>query len=163
MGARYYGNSLARFMSTDPKGLAIRHLLNPQKLNKYSYVINNPMSLFDPNGMEEITITFRSFIPKQEVGVFGWKVLGDNRSFSTAPNASARTAITIRLETDAQKRPGNPIITQSNKAGLSTTIDPDSGRVTTGTCSKSLPTATGSRDANGNPVINIQVDQQYRN
>ena len=31
-------------------------LANPQKWNKYAYVLNNPHALVDPNGMEEVTI-----------------------------------------------------------------------------------------------------------
>jgi len=57
-GARYYGNALGRFTSADPKRIALRHLLNPQKLNKYSYVLNNPLTLIDPDGLEE----FRVFV-----------------------------------------------------------------------------------------------------
>jgi RHS repeat-associated protein len=63
VGARYYGNALGRFTSPDPNGTGLRHLLNPQKLNKYSYVLYNPMSFFDPNGVEEVTIVYRTFIP----------------------------------------------------------------------------------------------------
>ena len=154
-GARYYASTMGRFSSTDPKGLGLRHLLNPQKLNKYSYVLNNPLSLFDPNGMEEITITYRTFIPAQSFRFMGSNFSGDGRGFSTAANASSRTSITVKLETDASKRPGNPIISATSSAGPSQRLD-DRGRVTQeATATVGLPTATGTRDANGNPVINI--------
>jgi RHS repeat-associated protein len=55
-GARYYSNALARFTSADTKRIALRHLLNPQKLNKYAYVLNNPLSEFDPDGLEDIKV-----------------------------------------------------------------------------------------------------------
>ena len=48
-GARYYGSSLGRFMSPDPLG---GHTEDPQTLNKYAYVRNNPMSLTDPSGLD---------------------------------------------------------------------------------------------------------------
>ena len=48
MGARYYGSGVGRFTTPDLKGIAFRHLLNPQKFNKYTYVLNSPMSFFDP-------------------------------------------------------------------------------------------------------------------
>ena len=45
--ARYYGSSMGRFMSPDDFG---GHLEDPQSLNKYSYVGNNPLSRTDPTG-----------------------------------------------------------------------------------------------------------------
>jgi RHS repeat-associated protein len=47
-GARYYASTQGRFMGVDPLG---GHILNPQSLNKYAYVINNPLRLTDPTGM----------------------------------------------------------------------------------------------------------------
>jgi len=47
--ARYYASSMGRFMSPDPLG---GHLEDPQTLNKYSYVANNPLSRTDPTGLD---------------------------------------------------------------------------------------------------------------
>jgi RHS repeat-associated protein len=47
-GARYNSSSLGRFMSPDPLG---GKLIDPQTLNKYSYVRNNPINLTDPTGL----------------------------------------------------------------------------------------------------------------
>src|SRR6185437_11583264 len=56
-GARYYGSSMGRFMSPDvgadpTLGVPVPYaeLENPQSLNLYSYVRNNPLSLTDPDG-----------------------------------------------------------------------------------------------------------------
>ncbi len=156
-GARYYGPAIGRFTSPDPQGIALRHLLNPQKLNKYSYVLNNPESMFDPDGKEEVTIVYRTFIPSASVTVLGKTYGGDNRGFSTAPSASSRTSITVKIETDPHIRPGNPIISVESHAGQSTVMK--NGKVVeTATATKGLPTATGARDANGTPIINIQQD-----
>ena len=46
-GGRYYDASLARFISPDPFVPAPG---NPQSLNRYSYVLNNPINLIDPSG-----------------------------------------------------------------------------------------------------------------
>jgi RHS repeat-associated protein len=46
--ARYYSSIQGRFTGVDPLG---GHILNPQSLNKYGYVINNPLRLTDPTGM----------------------------------------------------------------------------------------------------------------
>jgi RHS repeat-associated protein len=48
-GARYYGSTMGRFMSPDPLG---GHPEDPQTLNKYVYVRNNPLSLTDPTGLD---------------------------------------------------------------------------------------------------------------
>lgn len=47
MVARYYSSSLARFLAVDPVG---GHLANPQSINRYSYVLNNPLRFVDPRG-----------------------------------------------------------------------------------------------------------------
>jgi len=157
-GARYFASSMGRWVSTDPKGISLRHLLNPQKLNKYTYVLNNPLTLVDPNGMEEITIVYRTFIPQKTVSIAGSTYAGDNRGFSTSSNASSRTTITITIETDASKKPGNPIISQTSSAGETKKLDASGSVIKTDTAKTGLPTATGTRDSNGNPVINIQQD-----
>jgi RHS repeat-associated protein len=48
-GPRYDSSSMGRFMSADPMG---GHLLDPQTLNRYSYVRNNPLNLTDPTGLD---------------------------------------------------------------------------------------------------------------
>ena len=58
-GARYYASSMGRFLSPDPKIMTARHLVNPQKWNKYAYVINNPLMRFDPDGKDDY-IVFRT-------------------------------------------------------------------------------------------------------
>jgi RHS repeat-associated protein len=47
-GARYDSSSLGRFMTPDPLGGS---LADPQTLNKYAYVRNNPLNLTDPTGL----------------------------------------------------------------------------------------------------------------
>jgi hypothetical protein len=43
---------MGRFLSPDPSGLAYADPTNPQSLNLYSYVLNNPLHNIDPSGME---------------------------------------------------------------------------------------------------------------
>jgi RHS repeat-associated protein len=47
-GARYYDPELARFISPDP---IVPSPGDPQTLNRYSYVRNNPVRYIDPSGM----------------------------------------------------------------------------------------------------------------
>lgn len=53
-GARYYSSSMGRFMSPDwadkPEAVPYSTLDNPQSLNLYGYVLNNPLSHADADG-----------------------------------------------------------------------------------------------------------------
>ena len=53
-GARYYGSSMGRFMSPDwsqyPNAVPYADLGNPQSLNLYAYVNNNPLRYRDADG-----------------------------------------------------------------------------------------------------------------
>jgi RHS repeat-associated protein len=53
-GARYYGSNTGRWMSPDwnkaPTGVPYADLTNPQTLNLYQYMRNNPLSGADPDG-----------------------------------------------------------------------------------------------------------------
>jgi len=53
-GARYYGSSMGRFMIPDwaakPTNVPYASFGNPQSLNLYSYVNNNPTTTRDPDG-----------------------------------------------------------------------------------------------------------------
>jgi len=50
MMARYYGSSVARFFSPDPAFEITKSQRTPQQWNRYSYVMNNPLILIDPEG-----------------------------------------------------------------------------------------------------------------
>lgn len=53
-GARYYSSAIGRFMSPDwsakPQPIPYADLNDPQSLNLYTYVENNPLMRVDPNG-----------------------------------------------------------------------------------------------------------------
>src|SRR5262249_35189819 len=49
-GARYDASSLGRFMTPDPL-MASAHVSNPQTWNRYSYALNNPLRITDPEGL----------------------------------------------------------------------------------------------------------------
>ena len=50
-GARYFGASLGRFTSPDPL-LESADPSNPQTWNRYAYVVNSPLVLIDPTGLQ---------------------------------------------------------------------------------------------------------------
>jgi RHS repeat-associated protein len=56
--ARYYSSAMGRFMSPDPIIQNDLRLLNPQRWNKYAYVINNPLILTDPTGKDAVYVNF---------------------------------------------------------------------------------------------------------
>ncbi len=73
-GARYYASSMGRWMSPDwskvPQGVPYADLFNPQSLNLYSYVKNNPLSHVDMDGHGELWDKFKAiFFAKVDVGV----------------------------------------------------------------------------------------------
>jgi RHS repeat-associated protein len=53
-GARYYSSALGRWMgpdwSTTPVPIPFANITNPQSLNLYAYVLNNPLSKLDSDG-----------------------------------------------------------------------------------------------------------------
>jgi len=49
---REYHASQGRWLSPDPAGLAAADLANPQSLNRYAYVANNPLAFTDPQGLQ---------------------------------------------------------------------------------------------------------------
>ena len=53
-GARYYSAAHGRFTSADPL-MASARATSPQSWNRYSYVLNKPMNLIDPNGLAAVS------------------------------------------------------------------------------------------------------------
>ncbi|MBK9709283.1 MAG: RHS repeat-associated core domain-containing protein, partial [Acidobacteria bacterium] len=51
-GARYFSSTQGRFTSYDPLWITAKRLVDPQQLNLYSYVRNNPLKYVDPDGMD---------------------------------------------------------------------------------------------------------------
>jgi RHS repeat-associated protein len=63
-GARYYASNMGRWMSPDwsvkPEAVPYSSLDNPQSLNLYGYVNNNPLRTFDPDGHNGFTDFFKN-------------------------------------------------------------------------------------------------------
>jgi RHS repeat-associated protein len=85
-GARYYESGIGRWVSPDlsaTSGL----IVSPQRLDRYVYVINNPVALFDADGMKD-------------------KPFNASTDKSIDTQRASATATPIKLGTDAR---GNPI------------------------------------------------------
>ena len=80
-GARYYASSMGRFLSPDWSAkyepVPYAKLDDPQTLNLYAYVRNNPLSRVDVDGHGELWDKFKAiFIAKVNAGV-GFKLEGE--------------------------------------------------------------------------------------
>jgi len=51
-GARYYRKDIGRFLSVDPILIDYSRTIDPQRINGYVYVRNNPLKYVDPDGMD---------------------------------------------------------------------------------------------------------------
>lgn len=60
--ARYYDPTIGRFISADS---IVPDFTNPQSLNRYSYVINNPLSCIDPSGHDYVFICGSGGMPEE--------------------------------------------------------------------------------------------------
>ena len=72
MNGRVYDPNLGRFLSSDP---IIQDKSNSQNLNRYSYVMNNPMGYTDPSGYEHKINEIWSIV-EDEYGT-NWYTQGD--------------------------------------------------------------------------------------
>jgi len=128
-GARYYSSTEGRFTTVDPAKFKAKHFANPQDLNRYAYVANNPLAFFDPDGEEKVKIIIRTFIPEKTVTVPGGvggdpgllmpanKVYqGDDRKVGEHPERF-RTEQIIIIETDRSKNGnGKDIVVKNDSA-----------------------------------------------
>ena len=60
-GARYYDDALGRFLAADS---LLPNVYDPQQLNRFAYVRNNPVRLVDPDGHQPVPPTLQR-IPEQ--------------------------------------------------------------------------------------------------
>lgn len=95
-GARFYDPTLGRFLQPDS---IVPSPTNPQSLNRYSYVLNDPISRIDPTGRASINVTgyggqidssgrFTGFI-----GSYGYYDGGENDSYIGRSSFSASVQV----------------------------------------------------------------------
>ncbi len=70
-GARYLSSAQGRFTSPDPVQIKVNRLLNPQRLNLFSYAVNNPLLNVDPDGRDAIAVVFPDYKIQTPVGRIG--------------------------------------------------------------------------------------------
>jgi len=158
-GARYLSGGHGRFTSIDPNAFTKRTLENPQKWNKYAYVLNNPLALIDPNGREELRITVRAFIPEatfQYPPVVGPTWNGDGRSFSTAPDASSRAQVVFTIETDPAKST-KPLVGEPEFSTSGSRVDLYGKHTATAPANVTGSVLVNTRLADGTSVVRISM------
>src|SRR4030042_4216533 len=86
-GARYMEAKIGRFIAPDPAPITQKDLLNPQRLNRYSYGLNNPYRYLDPDGKFSAEIHRRMTMQIFTRGGFSQRAAertaGGNRSVDT--------------------------------------------------------------------------------
>jgi RHS repeat-associated protein len=115
-GARYYSSTMGRFMSPDWSESAVpvpyANLSDPQTLNLYAYVRNNPVGGVDPNGHNWFTdvlkgladSTYRPLVTAIEHPVITGKAVGNA---VTHPISTVRAIRTGVVTTSQQVMTGN--------------------------------------------------------
>lgn len=79
MNGRIYDPTLGRFLQADPH---VQAPSNSQNYNRYSYVLNNPMSMTDPSGyffnrlFKEVNRVLGDFAPLASIGLAIWAPWG---------------------------------------------------------------------------------------
>jgi RHS repeat-associated protein len=86
-GARYYDQQLARFTQPDDM---IPNIFEPQSLNRYSYVRNNPLKYTDPTGHWEWPAWTYNWIPDSVANYLGGGASEPRPGIGTAPNSNLR-------------------------------------------------------------------------
>jgi RHS repeat-associated protein len=74
-GARAYQPRLGRFTRSDP--LAIGALIDPQRWNRYSYALNNPLLFVDPDGRQAAACTSTGILVPNNNGTLEYEPNAD--------------------------------------------------------------------------------------
>jgi len=115
-GARYYASNMGRFMSPDWSGATVpvpyANLSNPQSLNLYEYVGNNPLSRFDPDGHNWFTdflngvanATYRPLVFAVQHPIVTGRAVGNSVAHPIATYHAVKTGV---VTTSQQVMTGN--------------------------------------------------------
>ena len=132
-GARYYNPRLKRWTQADP---VIQDAYDPQTLNHYSYVKNNPMKYTDPTGNNPLLAIIKI---GSAIVDYGWNVydfIGDsltlsNPESSETDKAVASLGLSLNLVLEAEEPdevspvnlPADDIMRNAAKKGLRETLE----------------------------------------
>lgn len=98
--ARWYDPNAGRFVSKDPYQGSLD---NPLSLNRYSYVVNNPLKFIDPTGNDAVIITAKwgafggghtSLLLQNETGDWFYTFYGNEKVISVQVDSQAMESLT---------------------------------------------------------------------
>jgi RHS repeat-associated protein len=164
--ARYYASTQGRFTGGDPANLKLRHLVNPQDLNRYAYVANNPLKFVDAAGEEKIQVVIETYIPTPATpSVAGNIFKGDGRPVpevgESQDSGTFRTQQIITIETDPSKNGGNPLVAYSKDTGITYRSDAQGNEYGTPSQAKGDTLTTGAtRNQDGSVEINAHGNEK---
>jgi RHS repeat-associated protein len=98
-GARYYSGAQGRFSSPDPITILPERLLDPQQLNLYAYVRNNPLKLIDPTGMK---IDAKKCDENKECASWKSKLLSSEEGLALWGKLDADQSLLVTIEWDTE-------------------------------------------------------------
>jgi RHS repeat-associated protein len=163
-GARYYGGSLGRFMTPDwaakPTTVPYANFGNPQSLNLYSYVQNNPTTVGDPDGHcgapsglqpGQTGICVASYI---QTKWFHAPFRGDGRT--TDPNGGT-SRVEVRVTVDSKKG----VIKTDDRVGVSGFVSKDLGPQGKG--GSTVGKATTDDQGNSHFQVSQHGESAYKN
>ena len=126
-GARYYKPGTAQFVQGDP---VLQNPYDPQFLNHYAYVRNNPYLLFDPNG--QTAVLFQGFAASNQdqvsadsgVNQIYQQLNSDVRQTSQvfAPNAAVSTAQAF-VQNQLSQNANQPVVIIGHSMGAGKALE----------------------------------------
>jgi RHS repeat-associated protein len=153
-GARYYGSIQGRFTGADPAPITEKQLVNPQDLNRYAYVANNPLKFIDPDGEEKILVVITTFIPDKSATAAGRTFEGDGRNVGEP--GGFRTQQSVTIETDPS-RGGEQAGPFNHDTGISQELSGPGGSPIGQSAQASGETLEGRVTRYESGVVNIQA------
>ena len=148
--ARHYASTLGRFMSVDPVTITPERKVDPQQLNRYAYVRNNPLELIDPTG--EI-LQLSGDLAADTAALCGIVGSGncDRISINEQNNTVSFNTSGLDLSANEGASLVNELVTSSNTYGFA--------------LSDTANTAGGPVKLTNDPISNLdnQLDDRYSN
>ena len=135
-GARYYSSAMGRFMSPDwssrPEGVPYAQLDNPQSLNLYGYVGNDPADRVDPDG-------HMMTLAEEQAS---WGDLGDESAVSSLLQSQSDADLAeVQAALTNQQNDEKPAAQQAQQQNVNNDAV---GKTTVGSLSKVLTNEIGS-------------------
>ncbi len=150
-GARYMDAGIGRFTSVDPAGITEKDLLNPQRLNRYSYGLNNPYRYIDLDGRDAIAIVFKQYKIATPIGRIG------GIGHAGALLINNKTGVTKYYEYGRYDKEGKGLTRKISVPDV--TIDSSTGKPTKESLDKTL-SVISQKAGHGGPLTTSYIDNE---